>query len=110
MKMKPSVFIGEVTERNAEKPRAMAAMKNINLSSPAPSWRGKSLGVHPVTQNPTFPTTDTGMLSSVSSLPRNDENRSNLMTEKELDENTRKINQMSKHELQDAYNEVAAVL
>jgi RPAP1-like, N-terminal len=107
--MKASVFIGEVTERIAEKPREMTAMKKVNLSSPAPNWKGKSLGSHAISQRPEFPIADAGLLPRAPSLPGSGEMQNNLMPGVDVDENTKKIQQMSKNDLQEAQNEIAAM-
>lgn len=107
--MKASVFIGEVTERIAEKPREMTALKKGNLSSPTPNWKGKSLGCHAISHKPEFPIADAGLLSQAPSLPQSGEIPNNLMPEIDYDESTRKIQQMSKSDLQEAQNEITAM-
>jgi RPAP1-like, N-terminal len=107
--MKASVFLGAVTERIAEKPREMTAMKNINLSSPTPNWKGKSLGCHSLSHRPEFPTADAGLLPQAPSLPGSGEMPNNLMPEIDFDENTKKIQLMSRNDLQEAQNEIAAM-
>lgn len=107
--MKASVFIGEVTERIVEKPREMAEMKKVNLSSPAPNWKGKSLGCHAISQRPEFPIADAYPLSQAPSLPQSSAIVDNLMPELDFDESTKKIQQMSKDELREAQNEITAM-
>ena len=50
MQASTGVFRGEVTERVTEKPREISQIKRNGLASPAPSWRGKHLGVQNNTQ------------------------------------------------------------
>ena len=99
-------------ERVVERPREISQIKKNGLASPAPMWRGKSLGVQGVASNPRPPPNISQHQSS--SKPQfqtsyNDADNGMGRPQTGTDTVMEQISQMSPDELQAAQREIAAM-
>lgn len=108
MQFNPSVFKGEVVERVVERPREISQIKQNGLASPAPTWRGKSLGA---ACNPRSPPTVSQQQPLKPPFPESNNNADDNIGQPQTDTDPvmKQILQMSPDEVQAAQREIAAM-
>ena len=108
MHFNPSVFKGEVVERVVERPREISQIKQNGLASPAPSWRGKSLGAASTTRLP--PTTSLQQLLKPPFPESNYDADNNIrLPQTNTDSVMKQILQMSPDEVLAAQSEITGM-